>query len=198
MNNEAKPSGSLPWQGKGNPSRRWLAFSWAILIAYRTLTPFVGQKKAISILQGALSRRFKRHIQTYIADRFGISQTKPEEAFERISRNYKARGETLFGPRFTYVQAIQDQQRSHTHIEKCLFNDFFRAHGAPEVTPLFCALDSVWVEELHRPPYKVHFERPTTLAAGNDACRFQFSRTKGEAQQSATLDDHPPQAPGRG
>jgi hypothetical protein len=172
---------SLLWQAKGDPSRRWLAFSWAVLFAYRALRPFVGQQKAIAILQTALSRRFRKQTQGYMDARFGISQERPEEAFDRISQNYKARGELLFGSRFTYVQAVQDKHRSHTHITKCLFNDFFRAHGAPEVTSLFCALDSVWADELNQPHYKAHFERPTTLAAGDDACRFQFSRVDGEA-----------------
>ena len=63
-----------------------------------------------------------------------------------------------------------------TRINKCLFNDFFRQHGAPELTSIFCALDSMWIDELHQPKYGVRFERPTTLAGGDDACRFQFSR----------------------
>jgi hypothetical protein len=72
-------------------------------------------------------------------------------------------------------------------LNKCLFNDFFRAHGAPELTSIVCTLDSIWIEELHRPPYKVRFERPTTLARGDDACRFQFSRTTA-AQQGVSRD----------
>ncbi|HSW13568.1 MAG TPA: L-2-amino-thiazoline-4-carboxylic acid hydrolase [Solimonas sp.] len=185
---------SLLWQGKGDPSRRWLVFSWAVLLAYRALKPFLGQQKAILLLQAVLSGRFRKQTQTYMDTRFGISQERPEEAFERISQNYKTRGESVFGSRFTYVQAVQDQRRSHTHITGCLFNDFFRAHGAPEVTRLFCALDTVWVEELHQPRYKARFERPTTLAAGDDACRFQFSRADSETQTDAQGPTSPPAA----
>ncbi|WP_162932201.1 L-2-amino-thiazoline-4-carboxylic acid hydrolase [Solimonas sp. K1W22B-7] len=188
--------GSLLWRAKGDPSRRWLVFCWSVLFAYRALRPFLGQKKAIAVLQTALSRQFKRQRQAYMNARFGITQERPEEAFERISQNYKARGESLFGPRFTYVQAIQDQRRSHTHITRCLFNDFFRTHGAPEVTSLFCALDTVWADELNQPRYKAHFERPTTLAAGDDACRFQFSRAEGEAQAPLQADTVAKRQPG--
>jgi hypothetical protein len=42
---------------------------------------------------------------------------------------------------------------------------------------IFCALDSVWIDELHQPRYGTRFARPTTLAKGDDACRFQFSRS---------------------
>lgn len=168
------PMNWLPWRGNGG--RRWLAFAWLVLIAYRVLRRFVGRDRALSILESALSRAFRKHMHEYLEDRFGISQSRPEEAFDRIAENYKTRGERLFGPRFTYVQAIQTEHQSHTHITQCLFNDFFRAHGAAEVLPLFCAVDSIWIEELHQPRYRTRFERPTTLAEGDDACRFCFSR----------------------
>ena len=34
-------------------------------------------------------------------------------------------------------------------------------------------------DERHKPCYGVRFARPTTLAAGDDACRFQFSKVAG-------------------
>jgi hypothetical protein len=159
----------------------------SVLIAYRALKPFLGQKRAIAILQVVLSRKFKKHMHVYLEHRFGITQDAPEDAFDRIAQNYKLCGEQLFGPGFAYVQAVQDSTRSFTHINKCLFNDFFRAHGAPELTSIFCTLDSVWIDELHRPPYRVRFERPTTLARGNDACRFEFSRVNA-AQRGVSRD----------
>ncbi len=164
---------------KGDPSRRWLAFCWSILFAYRVLRPFLGRDRTITVLRHLLSRGFKTHTQRYMSTRFGISQERPADAFDLISQSYKTRGESMFGPRFTYVQAIQDQRRSHVHITRCLFNDFFRTHGAPEVTSVFCALDTVWADELNHPRYQARFERPTTLAVGDDACRFQFSRREG-------------------
>ncbi len=168
--------GLARWQGKGDPTRRWLVLCWIVLVAYRMLRPLVGRDKAISFLQAALSRPYRWQIKAYMEEHFGISQDAPEEAFDRISREFKVRGERLYGPGWTYVQAVQDHRQSHFHITKCLFNDFCRTHGAPELTALFCALDGVWIEELHQGPYKTHVERPTTLAAGEDACRFQFSR----------------------
>jgi hypothetical protein len=53
--------------------------------------------------------------------------------------------------------------------------------GAPRLltmTPLFCALDKVWAEALEQPQYGVRFERPTTLARGDDVCRFQFHKVR--------------------
>ena len=165
-----------PWQGKGDPTPRWRRLSWAVLIAYRLLRPVIGEKRARGAIHSVLSRQFRRHAPAYLEDRFGITQDAPGEAFARIAENYQPRGQRLFGAGFSYVQAVQTAERSDTHIRKCLFNDFFRAHGAAELTPIFCALDSIWVDELHKPRYGVRFARPTTLAAGDDACRFQFTR----------------------
>jgi hypothetical protein len=171
-----------PWQGTGDPTLRWRRASWIVLIAYRALKPFLGQKRVIAILQDVLSRKFKKNMHEYLEHRFGITQDAPEDAFDHIAQNYKLRGEQLFGPDFVYVQAVQESNQSFTHINKCLFNDFFRAHGAPELTTIFCILDSVWIDELHKPSYKIRFERPTTLARGDDACRFQFSKTTADQQ----------------
>lgn len=158
-------------------SRRWLTMCALVLASYRTLLPFVGERRAaVSILQAAMTEPFKSVIQAYIADRFGISQDAPEEAFERVAENFTSRGEERFGQAFTYLTEVRDDRRSFTNVTQCFFNDFFRVNGAPELTPIFCAVDDVWTEELDDPRYGVRFARPTTLAAGDDACRFQFSR----------------------
>jgi len=160
------------------PSRQWLLLASMILAAYRELFPFVGDEQAgLSILRNAMAAPFKERLTGYIADRFGISQDAPEEAFNRIAENFKARGEERFGKAYTYVQEVEDEWRSFVNIQKCFFDNFFRANGMPEVTPIFCAMDNLWAEELEKPKYGVRFERPTTLARGDDMCRFQFTKT---------------------
>jgi len=168
------------WQGRGDATVRWRRISWVILIVYRLLKIFFGQDRSVAIVHSRLERRFKNDMPSYIAHRFGITPDAPQSAFDRIAENYVPLGQKLFGSGFSYVPAVHDNDRSFTHINKCLFNDFFRQHGAPELTSIFCALDSIWIDELHQPKYGVRFERPTTLAGGDDACRFQFSRKLNE------------------
>jgi len=164
----------------GDPGWRWLIFTWSVLVAYRALKLFVGQTTALKILQAVLSRPFKWRVKAYMLDRFGISQDVPGEAFDRIVENFIARGEKLYGSGWTYVQSVRDQRRCYVDVTNCLFNNVCKAHAAPELASLFCALDGVWIEELHKAQYEAHFERPTTLAAGDDRCRFQFSRAEAE------------------
>ena len=158
---------------------RWIQLSSMLLATYRSLRSSLGdEKRALTILREALTRPLQGQITSYIQARFGISQDAPQEAFHHVSENFKSRGELSFGRSFRYVDAIHDDRRAFVNIERCLFNEFFRRNGAPEITPILCALDNVWADELSKPRYGVRFERPTTLAKGDDACRFQFTKTE--------------------
>jgi len=161
-----------------NPSQQWLMVSSLLLATYRELQPVVGDvQEVLAILRSAMAAPIQARITTHLEERFGISQDAPADAFSLIAENFKRRGEERFGKAFTYVQDVQDGTRSFINIEKCFFNDFFRANGAPEVTPIFCAMDYLWAEELEQPHYGVRFDRPTTLAQGDDRCRFQFTKS---------------------
>lgn len=159
-----------------DPSERWLRLCRLVLGIYRFLKVFVGSKRALAIITAILSRKFRKQSQEYMSMRFGISQRNPGQAFDQIAENYKSLGEKTMGSNFIYREALKSEMQSHIHIERCLFNDFFREHGAPEAVAIFCALDSVWADELHKPQYRTRFTRPTTLAGGDDACRFEFTR----------------------
>ncbi len=99
-------------------------------------------------------------------------------AFHRPSENSPSGVEAWNCRGLNYVHDVRDERRVFVNIERCLFNEFFRRNGAPEITSVLCAVDHVWVDELSKPEYGVRFERPTTLARGDDACRFQFTKTQ--------------------
>ncbi len=165
--------------------RRWLMLCSVLLAAYRTLLPLIGDSPtALSVLQSAMTAPFRAGIKAFIRDRFGISQDAPGEAFDRIAETFQSRGEERFGRAFTFVPDVNNGEQSCTNITRCLFNDFFRANNANELTVVCCAMDYVWAEELAHPRYGVRFERPTTLAAGDDTCRFRFFRDS--SRQGAT------------
>jgi hypothetical protein len=157
---------------------RWIALSSMLLATYRSLRSSLGEeKRTLTLLGEALTGPLRQQITSYIQARFGISQDAPGEAFHCVSQNFKSRGEASFGRSFRYVDDVRDDRRVFVNIETCLFNEFFRRNAAPEVTPILCALDNVWADELSKPRYGVRFERPTTLAKGDDVCRFQFSKS---------------------
>lgn len=158
------------------PSEQWLRTSCVVLATYQELAQHVEGPRLLALFYDAMAAPFREGIAGYLEGRFGISNDAPKDAFLRISENFKKRGEERFGSTFRYASAVSDSRRNFVNIERCFFNDFFRANQAREVTTLFCALDKVWAEALEQGPYGVRFERPTTLANGDDACRFQFHR----------------------
>ncbi|MGH9940315.1 MAG: L-2-amino-thiazoline-4-carboxylic acid hydrolase [Blastocatellia bacterium] len=61
-------------------------------------------------------------------------------------------------------------------VRRCAYHQFFVAHGEPALTPVLCMLDRVWMEVIDRSPRPVRTERPSTISAGGDSCRFRFIR----------------------
>jgi hypothetical protein len=146
-----------------------------ILAAYRILLTMIENKdQVLKILQAMIGDLLKETIEDYLVSRFGITQDAPEKAFEMACSNFKKRGEEQMGSAFVYEQEISEQTRCVVNLRKCFFNDFFRDNSAPEVTPVLCTGDNVWMEELNKPKYVVRVERTKTLAEGGDACDFNF------------------------
>ena len=159
------------------PSKNHLELTSLILASYRVLRTVMPDRDAIlNLMRQALAEPLQDYMQMYLTQRFGILPDVPSEAFKAAATNFKQRGEQSFGKAFQYEQEVQTPEQSFVNIRRCFFNDFFRANDAPELTPLFCFMDTLWADALHEGEYNVRFERPTTLAAGDDMCRFQFTR----------------------
>jgi hypothetical protein len=156
---------------------RWVSVSSMLLAIYRHLRSSLGdEKRSLDLLRQGLTGPLRAQVASYIQLRFGISQDAQPEAFRRVSENFRSRGEARFGRGFRYVDDVRDGSRVFVNIERCLFNEFFRRNGAPEVMAAMCAFDSVWADELNnKPEYGVRFDLPTTLGRGDDVCRFQFT-----------------------
>lgn len=136
----------------------------------------VTSEAAVEAMVEALARWVRENAQAYSLARLGISRDEPGMAFERARENFKSRGEQRFGSHFVYEQEVSDNNRSYVNITRCLFNEIGRFIGRPEVIKVFCAMDTIWAEEATSAPKNLEFARPTTLAAGDDKCRFQFMR----------------------
>lgn len=132
---------------------------------------------AIAVMVDALGKWLRENEQAYCFKRLGISPNEPHLAFEQARANFKARGER-FGSHFRYEQEVSDDDRSFVNITHCLYHELGRFLGRPQVTRVFCAMDTIWADYATAKPFNLRFERPTTLATGGDKCRFQFTRRK--------------------
>ena len=86
---------------------------------------------------------------------------------------------SAYGKAFEFERETDNRQTYYfTHVRRCGYHDFFVAHGAPELTPIFCAYDDVWGDFFKTDKYGVRFDRPTTIGNGGEMCRFEFRRVK--------------------
>jgi hypothetical protein len=148
--------------------------SASLLAIYRTLQPVLADnQQLLDLLQEVLFSAFYADgMEAYLRKRFGVTPEAPDEAWDRVCKNFIQRGREQFGEAWLYEQGVKDHRRCFVNIRKCGFADFFLAHGAREILYLLCGGDFLWADALEE--YGIKFERPTILAEGNEACRFQF------------------------
>jgi hypothetical protein len=89
----------------------------------------------------------------------------------------KKRGEAQFGAPWVYEQGIRDRKRCFVNVRKCGFADFFLDNDAREILYILCGMDYVWADALME-KYGIRLKRPTILAEGCEACRFQLFNTR--------------------
>ena len=88
----------------------------------------------------------------------------------------RTKEETAYGPSFTFEHERDDQDAFWVKISRCYYHDYFKAHGASELTPVFCDWDANWASAINPRRHGFHFERPTTLGFGDSACYFRYTR----------------------
>ncbi len=62
------------------------------------------------------------------------------------------------------------------HFNSCFYHKTLTAYGVPELTPLYCNVDSITFSGL---PNSIRFERSKTIAQGDKVCDFQFIKKTG-------------------
>ena len=92
------------------------------------------------------------------------------------SSNWLRRLWMAAGEAFGFEWPRDDATAYHVEIRSCAFVRFCAAEGMPEVGPLLCEFDASWIEAIDTPRHRLRFVRPTTIAWGDDRCRFYFDR----------------------
>ncbi len=160
------------------PSEQHLQRCAAMIAGYRALSTQIDDEVwTLAVLRDALLTPRMATVREWLGERMGVDPEWPEGAYAATQANFKARGGRVFGKAYTYEQEVKDETRNFVNVTSCFFNDFFHRNETPQLTQLCCALDMLWADELNEGAYNVRFERPATMARGDDCCRFQFSRT---------------------
>jgi len=103
---------------------------------------------------------------------------KEPDPYAMMVKISKSKEEKQYRKTFIFERERDDENYYFLNVKKCFYHDFFSAHGASELTPVFCDWDNVWGDELKDGRFGVRFERPETIGYGGSVCRFQFTRTE--------------------
>jgi len=95
-----------------------------------------------------------------------------KDPFATIKSYSGSKAESAYGPTFA-MEALDTETGFATVVNLCGYRTFLKRHDALHLLPIFCQWDRVWIDAL---PAGIQFRRPTTLATGGTACRFEFER----------------------
>jgi len=144
-------------------------YTAAVLEAYRLLLERgVSREEARALLAEAFSWAAGGH-WVRLGTRMLLRILGPRRFVERFGGEATRRS---FGALFSF-----EVERAPGHfvqrVTRCGFHTLLAEVGAPELTPVFCAWDRLWADEVNRIP-GVRFSRPATIAEGAPACVFAF------------------------
>ncbi len=165
------------WRPQDPPGAVHVKVACTLLAVYRTLLPRFDDRQVLLDLIGGVIHAFlfQDGLDPFLLDHFGISPERPEDAWTRLCTNFIPSGRERYGRAWVVEQGVKDERRCFFNFRRCGFADFFLDNDAREVLYLLCATDYTWGDALEK-KYGIRFERPTILAEGADACRFQFFR----------------------
>ncbi|NOX37712.1 MAG: L-2-amino-thiazoline-4-carboxylic acid hydrolase [Calditrichaeota bacterium] len=151
------------------PGQSHLLMCACVLAIYQVLTEKeVDRQTILRELEMAFRKASGNYVKWYVRFMLWISRDKKKFIETSVRRSNRS-----FGNLFDIVTERTDRQFTSV-VKTCGYFDFFQRHQVPELTRIFCAWDALWTEEIHRQNCGIRFNRPTTMAANGQACRFEF------------------------
>ncbi|CAM6100088.1 unnamed protein product [Calypogeia fissa] len=151
-------------------SRAQIHLHMACLVqaSYKTLLPWLGndREKVIEMIRKPVGESAAGPLG--FAQRFVLFFHLNK--FNFVSNSLKLM-EADFGKAFSLSHQVSPGIHK-VRVSRCLYHSMFTAEDLPELTPVFCALDRLWFDQLRPQKHGVEFLRPSTLAGGNASCEF--------------------------
>jgi hypothetical protein len=146
------------------------------ILLYRALLPVVGRKDALTVVGTIVGE----------AGAVFLAQTVPPLPVVLWRGLPQPARETLLGgilSRFpnTEIATLETSAESASfRVSRCRLVELAALAGAPEIAPVFCAADGVFLE---RRMGEIVLDRPTTLAANGAPCQFRFAWRDGASMR---------------
>lgn len=126
----------------------------------------------IEILKDALLTTFQRYLATPMGLAVNILRSNLIKVLNILP--IKLLNNIIFGKGFAILITAKDADKHEFIYNSCLYNQFFTKNSTPELTQIVCHSDRAWIDVINSSKYPIQFQRPSTLANGQDSCIFRF------------------------
>lgn len=149
----------------------------AAVLLYRALSDRVGKERAFEVTREAVLAAGVVFLEEQVGDiRRDVVARIPEA--ERAEWAAK-KGEGFFNATMRWDEVAEDRVRFT--VTACRFPPLCRAAGAPELAPIFCAVDEAY---FGRAGSGVRLDRPQTIAGGGTICDFRLAFAPDDGAES--------------
>lgn len=152
------------------PSRYHLQTVATILAAYLMLKKIGSKEEALNSIRKAFIEPFRE----YGREKTSLTLDTSNNPFTAIVDVSRLREQYFFGSTFTFEREQDDEQAYLLNVTNCFYHNFFAKNKVPELTPIFCEFDNIWIENIDSKKHNFHFERTTTIGFGGKLCPFHF------------------------
>ncbi len=135
------------------------------VLLYRALARRVGEAEGLRIT----GRAVEVGAMTFLGRTLGRLERRRIEAMDEAERDRFAKEKAAGFPNAELVWEEISPTRVVFAVTRCRLVELVRHAGHPELAPLFCVGDARYFREVEA---EAELLRPTTLAAGDDRCRF--------------------------
>ena len=151
------------------PARYNRRYTSAILAAYQVLP---GGPALVELL----TRAFVEPMGAAVTAGTRAMLDAAGDPFAAMVAVARAREVADFGAEFGFEHPADDGERFFADMRRCGYHEYFRRHGAAELTPVLCAFDANWIGAIDPERHGFTFSRETTIGLGGSACPFHFAR----------------------
>jgi hypothetical protein len=133
------------------------------------------EETAIAATQAVIFENLK---PATLAGRVERTLDRSRDPFATMTRLAKGQGMRIFGEGFRFARLVDDESSYRIEVRRCLYRDYFRGNGLPELMRISCAWDLVsWSRGIVPERHGMRFERPFTLGLDGRNWDFRFLKT---------------------
>lgn len=159
------------WKSEPGPEAQFVKRLTLAAAMYNKLSTKLGKDSAFDIVHRIVVQIGFEEQSVHVSQMKGVWETE----FARLETFHDLM-DTKGGPRFnTRTFLKRNGTLTHFRVTRCVFHDFFKSIGVPELTRLFCEVDRVFfTTEFSSVKFHRNGSWENTIAFGKDFCEFIF------------------------